>query len=296
MLGFLSKTRDTLLGNSPEEKAKTEVANVLPLAECSPDECQGCTVEFPSSVKIEEDVPLWGSTAEWAYHVLLYSGKTDWTHDIADEQNILGKVVRAMSDEAGKLEKLAGSKVKLNGSSLTNELSSDANESETSMLVLPSFVTISKVTPQNAVELMEKLIRATNENKVKELVANEPDYYQANKDKGYILLCSHRTRDKRCAITAPIMRKQFELQFREHELYRDHDDDRAGGMRVVYINHVGGHKFNANVFIYLNSGECIWMARVHPRHVQPIVEKTILEGKAFPSLMRQCFKKSAVDW
>lgn len=292
VLGFLSKTKSSILGKVDVEK---EVAGILPVAECSPDECQGCSVDFPKSMKIEESVPLWGSAPAWAFHVILYTGKTDWKHDVSDEQTLAGRVAKALVDSRDKLEGLAGERLKMNGSSLTNEFDANQNENEMSMLVLPSFVTINRVTPQNAVSLLERLIRASKDNKLSGLVDTD-DHYTASKDKGYILLCSHRTRDKRCGITAPIMRKEFEIQLRHHELYRDHDDDRDGGIRVVYVSHVGGHKFNANVFIYLNSGECIWMARVHPRHCQPIVEKTIVEGKAFPSLMRQCFKKAAVEW
>ena len=36
-------------------------------------------------------------------------------------------------------------------------------------------------------------------------------------------------------------------------LYRDLHDERPGGVGVYFINHVGGHKFSANVMIYRHS-------------------------------------------
>jgi glycerol-3-phosphate O-acyltransferase/dihydroxyacetone phosphate acyltransferase len=63
-------------------------------------------------------------------------------------------------------------------------------------------------------------------------------------------MCSHRTRDARCAQSAPILRKEFERQLRPLGLYRDLHDERPGGVGIYYISHVGGHKYSANVMIY----------------------------------------------
>ncbi|KAF5003493.1 hypothetical protein FDECE_9961 [Fusarium decemcellulare] len=63
-------------------------------------------------------------------------------------------------------------------------------------------------------------------------------------------MCSHRTRDARCAQSAPVLRKEFERQLRPLGLYRDLHDQRPGGVGIYYISHVGGHKYSANVMIY----------------------------------------------
>lgn len=57
-----------------------------------------------------------------------------------------------------------------------------------------------------------------------------------------IMICSHKKRDARCGISAPILRKEFEKHLRVHGLWRDINDNRKGGASVVFINHVGGHK------------------------------------------------------
>lgn len=104
-----------------------------------------------------------------------------------------------------------------------------------------------------------------------------------------ILLCSHRTRDARCGQSAPLLRKEFERQLRPLGLYRDLHDERPGGVGIYFINHVGGHKFSANVMVYRRAvkedgtmgqaSQCIWLARVRPEDCEPIVKFTVLQGK-----------------
>lgn len=90
---------------------------------------------------------------------------------------------------------------------------------------------------------------------------------------------------------------------------------RAGGVKVVFINHVGGHRWAANVIIYRRQdkegGEAgegegrdrkegglgevmqgIWLAKVAPRHVEGIVRHTVLEGRVCDSeLVRAGFDR-----
>ncbi|KAL9093157.1 MAG: hypothetical protein Q9159_000516 [Coniocarpon cinnabarinum] len=65
-----------------------------------------------------------------------------------------------------------------------------------------------------------------------------------------ILLCSQKTRDARCGQSAPLLKREFERQLRPLGLYRDLDDDRPGGVGIVFVSHVGGHKYSANCLIY----------------------------------------------
>jgi len=114
-----------------------------------------------------------------------------------------------------------------------------------------------------------------------------------------ILMCSHRTRDARCGQSAPLLRKEFERQLRPLGLYRDLHDERPGGVGIYFINHVGGHKYSANVMIYRRQGrkrdgsddevgesplnkeavQGIWLARVRPEDCEGIVKYTVLQGK-----------------
>lgn len=120
--------------------------------------------------------------------------------------------------------------------------------------------------------------------------------------KALILMCSHKTRDARCGQSAPLLRKEFERILRPLGLYRDVHDERPDGVGIYFINHVGGHKYSANVMIYRRgdvgeeekkeeeeaveggpqSGEAtqlIWLARVRPEDCENIVRFTVLQGK-----------------
>jgi hypothetical protein len=126
-----------------------------------------------------------------------------------------------------------------------------------------------------------------------------------------ILMCSHKTRDARCGQSAPLLRKEFERILRPMGLYRDLHDDRPGGVGIYFINHVGGHKYSANVMIYRREGrtrkdntgsringhdgneiqdgkgsvvrdeavQLMWLARVRPEDCENIVRYTLLQGK-----------------
>ncbi|PWW74505.1 hypothetical protein C7212DRAFT_364969 [Tuber magnatum] len=115
-----------------------------------------------------------------------------------------------------------------------------------------------------------------------------------------ILICSHRRRDARCGISAPILHKEFEKHLRPLNLWRDITDTRDGGAKVLFINHVGGHKYSANVIIYRKEdGQGIWLARVAPKHIEGIVKFTVLQGKVVhPDMIRGGFNRrvGGISW
>ncbi|KGM91758.1 uncharacterized protein PADG_12064 [Paracoccidioides brasiliensis Pb18] len=81
--------------------------------------------------------------------------------------------------------------------------------------------------------------------------------------------------------------------------------DAIGRANVGLISHIGGHKFAGNVIIYLPpsatveggsqeedggvmslAGKGIWYGRVEPRHVEGIVEETVLRGRVIAEHFR----------
>ncbi|KIV83725.1 hypothetical protein PV11_05724 [Exophiala sideris] len=114
-----------------------------------------------------------------------------------------------------------------------------------------------------------------------------------------ILMCSHKTRDARCGQSAPLLRKEFERILRPLGMYRDVHDERPGGVGIYFINHVGGHKYSANLMIYRREKrrkdvtdeekngaplakeavQLIWLARVRPEDCENIIRYTVLQGK-----------------
>jgi (2Fe-2S) ferredoxin len=95
-----------------------------------------------------------------------------------------------------------------------------------------------------------------------------------------------------------LLRKEFERHLRPLGLYRDMDDQRPGGVGIYFINHVGGHKYSANVIVYRRrdfdwykreetraadeeegASQGIWLARVRPEECENIIRYTVLQGK-----------------
>lgn len=132
-----------------------------------------------------------------------------------------------------------------------------------------------------------------------------------------VLICGHGGRDMRCGITGPILRDAFEkflpraglsVQKAAVEISQGENgeavtnpgpEEPARTARVGLISHIGGHKFAGNVIVYLPPGMktadgekhplegCgIWYGRVEPKHVQGIVEETVLGGKVIEEHFR----------
>jgi len=72
-----------------------------------------------------------------------------------------------------------------------------------------------------------------------------------------------------------------------------------GTARVGLISHIGGHKFAGNVILYIPHGSMlstgqpnplagsgIWYGRVEPKHVEGIVQETLLGGRVIKELFR----------
>ncbi|KAG0264460.1 hypothetical protein DFQ27_001197 [Actinomortierella ambigua] len=97
-----------------------------------------------------------------------------------------------------------------------------------------------------------------------------------------IMICSHKKRDKRCGITAAILKKEFKHILRNKNIYGDCEDD----VEIWLISHIGGHKFAGNVIVHRREGQAIWYGRVDPCHCKAIVERTVLEGQVIKELFR----------
>ena len=132
-----------------------------------------------------------------------------------------------------------------------------------------------------------------------------------------VLICGHGGRDMRCGITGPILRDEFEkclptknIEILKGPIETAQTDERmappafgpeepARTARVGLISHVGGHKFAGNIILYIPPGSkavdgtahalagCgIWYGRVEPKHVEGIIQETVLSGKVIEDLFR----------
>ncbi|KAG0343616.1 hypothetical protein BG004_005137 [Podila humilis] len=108
------------------------------------------------------------------------------------------------------------------------------------------------------------------------------------KPKAAIMICSHKKRDKRCGVTAPILGKEFKRILRAKDLYGTLEGD----VEIWMISHIGGHKFAGNVIVHMNEGMAVWYGRVEPCHAQAIVDATVERGEIIRELYRGCMKGS----
>lgn len=131
-----------------------------------------------------------------------------------------------------------------------------------------------------------------------------------------VLICGHGGRDARCGTFGPLLRGEFEdkLGRADFEVTRGGVQVKLGEStvreiegnavgkkmaRVGLISHVGGHKFAGNVIVYIPPGYdgpageahalagCgIWYGRVEPKHVEGLVDETVVRGRIVEDMFR----------
>lgn len=274
----------------PRLEAVEEISKNYKVKELSEEECGHCEACYPANFDIDTTEDLWESAPAARALVLVATGQRNWKHNICDEDTTWGKTLKLLSEASEQFEAICGGYVRVNG---TDQDFEGLDEGKAVVTVLPQFLRI-VTTPEAAVERVLEVLRT-------EPTANPPEDSQLVVEKGFILLCSHAQRDKRCGISAPILRKQLEMELRHAELYRPADDDldevgEPEGVRVLYINHVGGHKYAANALIYMKDGTALMLARLRPEHARLLVENTVQKGIVYPEFVRSCTRLRSYSW
>lgn len=125
--------------------------------------------------------------------------------------------------------------------------------------------------------------------RVLELASQFPDAVDIQ-NSPVILICGHGGRDQRCGIMAPVLESEFArvLGTRGFSTGNVIDGvvDRENHAHIGLISHVGGHKYAGNVIVYIPpgmssnalAGKGIWYGRIEPKHVEGIVQETVLGG------------------
>ncbi|KAL9115205.1 MAG: hypothetical protein Q9227_000999 [Pyrenula ochraceoflavens] len=265
--------------------------------DCDHD-CDSCSIRYPSRFKVEQHDHLYGRTKGWSTHLIVGTGKTDWVRKVEDEK---GSVMEAV----GKAKSPRNGKLMLSASDIPTPDDADdfpKGSQPATVLLLPAFLWLDRITPADASEMITSVVESApttttpieSEDAVApaatlpKSVTSRFDIRPCN-HRAIILLCSHRTRDARCGQSAPLLRREFERHLRPLGLARDLHDERPGGVGIYFVNHVGGHKYSANVLVYRRKqnddgswGEgtqCIWLARVRPQECEQIVKFTVMQGK-----------------
>ncbi|KAI9370146.1 Sucrase/ferredoxin-like-domain-containing protein [Aspergillus egyptiacus] len=240
--------------------------------DCKKD-CADCTIHFPSKLKVETSLPLYGHIKEFHTHILVATGQTDWKEKVENERGSLMEAFHGSSSKHGRMM-ISASNLRAPNDDL------DSNKDGTTILLLPSFTFVDSVTPKNVPELIAHFIDTPILQASPESIPGAQFRHRHCQYDYVLLLCSHKRRDARCGLTAPLIKRELERHLRPQGLYRDADDERPGGAGIFFISHVGGHKYSANVLIYRKKEQqMIWLARVRPEHCEGIVNYTLLQGK-----------------
>ncbi|KMU86882.1 FMI1 protein [Coccidioides immitis H538.4] len=246
--------------------------------DCTRD-CADCTIKYPSRFMTDNQRRLYGKVKPFATHVLVATGKSDWVPKV---ENMQGTLMEAFASTSRQTEQ---GRIMVSASNIpTSQACTDAvslnSQDESTILLLPSFTFVDRVRVGDIPELKSRFIEALAVDERNDADTGRRLTPRSCQRDYVVLLCSHKSRDARCGISAPLIKRELERHLRPLGLHRDDSDDRPGGVSVYFVSHVGGHKFSANVLIYRKEAEqMIWLARVRPEHCEGIVKYTILKGK-----------------
>lgn len=222
--------------------------------------------------------------ANYHRHLLISTGKSDWASKIEfDEPGGLAAKVKAVASLKG-------------GGNLRDPfaptLITNSSFAEPGAYVFPSGVHIAHIAPTTAA--ITALIRGFLL-PPPHAASAAPGFEVREVRETVVLICSHMSRDVRCGTLAPLLRTQFEtvLAARDVLLTPEHEARGAyeGRVKVGFTSHLSGHKFAGNVIVYLpgsaeEAGLGVWYGRVEPRHVEGIVEETVLGRRVIGELCR----------
>lgn len=281
------------------------------ISQCS-ETCESCSSKFPKSLKFEgEGTPLWNTTKPYGMHIIIATGKKDWSHDAINEDGKnkhtlkykIGKWAEENTNSSSSSSSLGT--IKVNVSSMgSDDLYINENyklEKQGDLLILPYFLNIKGITIDEVEpilnELKSLLLINKHDTTIEEITSKIPKI-SPNLNQSFVFFCSHTTRDKRCGITAPIMKREMDNYLEELDLKRNFGDNRPNGIQTEFINHIGGHKYAANVIIYLKKlGKNIWLGLCKPNNIKPIVDECILgDGRIWPDKVRLIQKFDPIEW
>ncbi|GAA5843695.1 hypothetical protein JCM11251_003466 [Rhodosporidiobolus azoricus] len=336
------------------------------------DACRACDAcdedvdPYPKGFEQDMDSEMLGGIQAFGRQVLVSTGKSDWPHDISEDQQGLPYLIQSAYEDlnkadsgsggSGLLGKLTGklfggggggkaaaaalpgvypssaapppdvevsSRLSILASSF---ISSSHSPTHHSTIILPDYKIVHEVSPSrsDAEDLAKRYLLpsvgragAPAQGEVSEKkMQSWPLPYHA-----VVLLCSHKKRDKRCHISAPLLISQFHHHLSSHGFHIDergdgHDltshgppiedwegttEEKEERLRetlqevgregeatvgVFKVSHLGGHKFAGNVIIYFPNGSVVWYGRASPADVKLIVDRTIVHGQVIPELLR----------
>ncbi|KAI8995027.1 Sucraseferredoxin-like protein [Pilobolus umbonatus] len=254
------------------------------------NDCSGCHEpcaeheQYPSYLDLDNETPLLGTMKPYGRHILISTAKMDWAERIEEENNtIAARLSQIVSSHPTELRTI------ITNTSMPSTHSTVPRSQD--IFILPENIIVSNVTPNDSQLIFDLFVKPPLSDQPVTLKTYQSLNLKSlkvglNPYKSMILICSHKRRDKRCGITAPLLYHELDYVLREKEV--DENDT-----VILYVSHVGGHKYAGNVICYVDYGKVgVWYGRVKTCHCKEIVEETVLKGKVIKELYRGSMKKS----
>ncbi|KAF8559050.1 hypothetical protein OG21DRAFT_1474462 [Imleria badia] len=338
----LAKFKAFLAGSLPPDAQKVyddlqaadvPVSNAI--CRSCPNPCDQDHDDYSDRISVDMDSDMLGSVKPYRRQVIISTGKSDWHKEVTEAGGTLAAFLssaneKLLGDRAQNKDEMAEKGRALlpaglftqddtrrlsiqNGSH--NSFSEDP--SQETVIVLPDFKVIADI--PRSLTGAEMLWTTALDPSYGRLGAQSRSDSLRSWALPYscaILLCSHKRRDKRCAVVAPVLEKTF-IHYLEREGWVVHTEledlsrnptlesslingpepeitfeaqlKELGGEHKALIlrtSHIGGHKFAGNVIIYNPQGTSVWYGRVTPHDVESIVKNTIINGQVLPPMLR----------
>ncbi|CAI2181057.1 15273_t:CDS:2 [Funneliformis geosporum] len=262
------------------------------------DPCLNCLdpcashASYPSYLKIDYESPLENTVKPYIKHVLISTGKGDWETNIEDECGSLAsslhkvvnnvklkekKSINGLQSQMEEHENTDHTRLIITNSSRQNTENDSLCSKGNDVLLFPDNILIKNVTTKLAADFYNAFLSKDDVYLDNNFPIEKVPY------RAVIVICSHRKRDKRCGVTGPLLKDEFDKVLKEKGL--DPETRYNDGVGVFLSSHTGGHRFAGNVIVY-KEGQGIWYGRVIPCHAKSIIEHTIIEGKVIKDLYR----------
>ncbi|KAJ7689432.1 Sucrase/ferredoxin-like-domain-containing protein [Mycena rosella] len=295
--------------------------------------CEDGHSDYPARFMVDMETQMLGSVSPFRRQILISTGKTDWDLEITWTSGSLAahisgsqtyrwgapRPVSSRDSDGQPLPRITGvfNASDSTGLSILNGSHKSICEDDDleTVLVFPDFMVVSGV-PSSLEGARAMWETALNPRVPRILGSNESTFntwvlpYSC-----VITFCSHKRRDNRCGISAPILESAFteslgrrgwavDTQL-EHivepplEKFSGTAEEKdahitetlrelqtAKKALILYNSHMGGHQYAGNCLIYTPTGSSVWYGRVTPHEVDSIVENTIEGGLVLPPLLR----------
>ncbi|WWD09620.1 hypothetical protein V865_007748 [Kwoniella europaea PYCC6329] len=311
--------------------------------------------ELPKGFDMDWETELQGSSKGGKGRVVVIStGKSDWERDHVDEKGSLAHHLDKAISSAPSIPSPPSSKS--NKSSLSyispsafpapsqplshpistppslyssSLISQSDDPSDQSVLVFPDWKVVHEIDNSlNGAKALYKNQLSGELGRAGKKGVDEDDELARRRSwvlpyRAVVLLCSHKRRDKRCHIAAPLLRSALHTVLSKYDIDIDEDGSslshldgppleeiegtdqereeevgkriegiegvqggEGGQVGIFNINHLGGHRYAGVMIILFPSGAYISYGRVTPQEIPRVVEDTILQGKIVPGLLR----------